>query len=86
MTETIDSLGSKMDHLVDRYDEHERAICRIDTSLRGNGVPGISSRVRALERAHKDMKKLMWIGMGGVAALLGNLGMEIFQHLHDTTQ
>jgi hypothetical protein len=46
-----------------------RSIEKLDESIRGNGKPGITTRLDRIEQAAKGMAKLTWLIVGGVVSL-----------------
>ena len=53
--------------------EMKKTLDRIDVALRGNGEPGIRSDVEMLKQWAAATRKLYWVGIAAVVAMILNV-------------
>ena len=59
--------------------EIKQALRRIDSTLHGNGSPGLKTRVALLESWKSGASRLMWIAVGSAFAAVTSAGIVVFR-------
>jgi len=59
------------------FKQTREAIQRIDEAIRGNGKPGLVTRMTLVEDTISSMKKLMWLVIGTAITTVGGLLLKI---------
>lgn len=73
--EALARIEGRMEAQPERCAGHQKVLNRIEADLRGNGKPGLISRVALLEEFQKDVRSLLvWIRVAAGTAFLAGLG------------
>ena len=59
----------RWEHCMAEFHRINRKLDRIDTAVRGNGQPGIQTRIDRLERTALVRARLLWLIAGSTTAL-----------------
>ncbi len=65
-----------------RFDKLDESIQKIDTAIRGNGTPGLNTRLDRLEQDKKITHRALWVVFGAVVvAVIGLVIPHVFKIL-----
>lgn len=77
----VQEIRSDVRYIKEAGNKRDESLEEIDESLRGNGKPGLTSRITQVESWIESQKKFQWIVIAALVSELIGLVLLVLQHI-----